>query len=59
VSKTFRQPQLFYVVARKGEKWVAISRKPVPRPEAVRLVATAWRNRWLARIRPAANAKAA
>jgi hypothetical protein len=50
---------MFYVFAWKGEKWVVLNKQPVLRPEAVRLVANAWSNRWLARIRPAASAKAA
>jgi hypothetical protein len=59
VSKKSRQLPLFFVVAWKNGKWVVLNEQPVLRTEAVRLIAAAWKSNCMARLRPAASAKAA
>jgi hypothetical protein len=59
VSKKFRQPHLFIVIALKNRKWTLMTEQPVLRPTAVRMVAEAWKSGALARIRPAQRAQAA
>lgn len=55
----FRSPQLFYVAQRKNGKWILMATEPMLRSAAVRLVASAWKEGNLARIKDADQVKKA
>ncbi len=58
-KRNFRSPPLFYVAQRKDGKWVLMATEPVLRTAAVRLVASAWKEGNLARIRDADSVRKA
>ncbi|WP_316200997.1 MULTISPECIES: hypothetical protein [unclassified Bradyrhizobium] len=58
-KRTFRSPPLFYVAQWKDGKWVLMASEPVLRMAAVRLVASAWKEGNIARIRDADSVKKA
>jgi hypothetical protein len=57
VSKNFRQPPVFIVIALKNRKWIVLTEQPVLRPTAVRIIAEAWKAGHLARLRPVEKPK--
>ncbi|MGJ4945159.1 hypothetical protein ACQR1W_31680 [Bradyrhizobium sp. HKCCYLS1011] len=58
-KRNFRSPPLFYVAQWKNGKWILMANEPVLRPAAVRLVASAWKDGNLARIKAADSVKKA